>query len=65
MQVLARARIAPYRKDVLTKGGKTVGGGDITRKKKLLEKQKAGKKRAKMVGKVEISQDAFWSVLQK
>ena len=49
-KVLARERIAPYRKDVLTKGGKTVGGGDITRKKKLLEKQKAGKKRAKMVG---------------
>ncbi len=64
-KVLARERIAPYRKDVLTKGGKTVGGGDITRKKKLLEKQKAGKKRAKMVGKVEISQDAFWSVLQR
>ena len=62
---LARERISPYRKDVLTKGGKTVGGGDITRKKKLLEKQKAGKKRAKMVGKVEISQEAFWSVLQK
>jgi GTP-binding protein LepA len=62
-KVLARERIAPYRKDVLTKGGKTVGGGDISRKKKLLEKQKAGKKKAKMIGKVEISQDAFWSVL--
>ena len=64
-KVLARERIAPYRKDVLTKGAKTVGGGDVTRKKKLLEKQKAGKKRAKMVGKVEISQEAFWSVLSK
>ena len=64
-KVLARERIAPYRKDVLTKGSKTVGGGDITRKKKLLEKQKAGKKRAKMVGKVEIGQEAFWSVLQQ
>ena len=62
-KILARERIAPYRKDVLTKGGKTVGGGDITRKKKLLEKQKEGKKRAKMVGKVEIGQEAFWSVL--
>jgi GTP-binding protein LepA len=62
-KVLARERIAPYRKDVLVKGGKTVGGGDITRKKKLLEKQKEGKKRAKLVGKVEIGQDAFWSVL--
>jgi len=65
MKVLARERIAPYRKDVLTKGGKTVGGGDITRKKKLLEKQKEGKKRGKLVGKVEIDQSAFWAVLQR
>jgi GTP-binding protein LepA len=65
LKVLARERIAPYRKDVLIKGGKTVGGGDITRKKKLLEKQKEGKKRAKMVGKVEIGQEAFWAVLQR
>lgn len=64
-KVLARERIAPYRKDVLVRSGKLVGGGDITRKKKLLEKQKEGKKRAKMVGKVEISQEAFFSVLQR
>lgn len=64
-KVLAKERIAPYRKDVLIKGGKTVGGGDVSRKKKLLEKQKEGKKRAKMVGKVEIGQEAFWAVLQK
>lgn len=65
-KVLARERIAPYRKDVLvTKAGKAVGGGDISRKKKLLEKQKEGKKRAKMVGRVEIGQEAFWAVLQR
>ena len=43
-KVLARQRVAPYRKDVLHKSGKTVGGGDVTRKKKLLQKQKEGKK---------------------
>ncbi|CAM9750119.1 unnamed protein product, partial [Choristocarpus tenellus] len=50
-------------KDVLTKSGKTVGGGDASRKKKLLEKQKKGKLRAKTVGRVQLSQEAFWSVL--
>ena len=65
MQIFAKERIAPYRKDVLTKGGKTVGGGDVTRKKKLLEKQKKGKKRMKTVGRVELSQEAFHSVLQR
>lgn len=64
-KILARERIAPYRKDVLTKGAKTVGGGDITRKMKLLKKQKEGKKRSKMVGKVEIGQEAFWAVLKR
>jgi len=64
-KILARERIPPYRKDVLMKSGKLVGGGDESRKKKLLEKQKAGKKRAKMVGNVEIDQKAFWSVLQR
>lgn len=51
------------RKDVLVKSGKTVGGGDSSRKKKLLDKQKKGKKRAKTVGKVELTQEAFWAVL--
>jgi elongation factor 4 len=62
---VARERIAPYRKDVLIKSGKLVGGGDESRKKKLLEKQKEGKKKAKMVGNVEIDQKAFWAVLQR
>lgn len=64
-KILAKERIAPYRKDVLIKSGKLVGGGDTSRKKKLLEKQKEGKKRSKMVGRVEIKQEAFWSVLQR
>ncbi len=65
-KIVAKERVAPYRKDVLvTKAGKNVGGGDITRKKKLLEKQKQGKKRAKMVGKVSLSQEAFWAVISK
>lgn len=65
-KVISRERLAPFRKDVLASGkGTVVGGGDVTRKKKLLEKQKEGKKRAKKIGKVEISQEAFWAVLNR
>ncbi|CAM9574843.1 unnamed protein product [Scytosiphon promiscuus] len=59
----AKERIAPYRKDVLVKSGKTVGGGDQSRKKKLLDKQKKGKARQKTVGRVQLGQEAFWAVL--
>jgi len=65
-KVIASERIKPYRKDVLVKSGKMVGGGDITRKKKLLEKQKAGKKRQAAVGgKVRLSQEALTSVMTR
>lgn len=63
-KIIARDRIAPFRKDVLIKSGKTVGGGDVTRKKKLLEKQKAGKRRMKSVGNVELNEEVFTSVMK-
>jgi GTP-binding protein LepA len=64
-KIIASERIAPFRKDVLIKNSKVVGAGDVGRKRKLLEKQKEGKKKMKMVGKVEIPKEAFQQMFNK
>jgi len=60
-KVIAREDISPVRKDVTG----YLYGGDVTRKMKLLEKQKKGKKRMKRFGKIDIPQDVFWKVMER
>jgi GTP-binding protein LepA len=64
-RIIASKTIKAFRKDVLTKGSKSVGAGDRTRKMKLLEKQKEGKKRMQQTGRVHIPHEVFLKMMKK
>ena len=63
-RIIASESVSAYRKDVLMHGSKVVGGGDVSRKKKLLEKQKKGKARMKENAKINITQDVFLKMMR-
>ncbi|MFH1608996.1 MAG: elongation factor 4, partial [Patescibacteria group bacterium] len=63
-RIIASESVSAFRKDVLMHGSKVVGGGDVSRKKKLLEKQKKGKARMKEHAKVNITQDVFLKMMR-
>jgi GTP-binding protein LepA len=63
-RILASESVSAFRKDVLMHGSKVVGGGDVSRKKKLLEKQKKGKKRMQSSAKINISHDVFLKMMR-
>lgn len=64
-RILASRTIKAFRKDVLMHGSKVVGGGDVSRKKKLLEKQKKGKKKMKETGRINIPHEVFLKMMKK
>ncbi len=63
-RIIASEAVSAFRKDVLMHGSKVVGGGDVSRKKKLLEKQKKGKKKMQSQGKINISHDVFLKMMR-
>jgi GTP-binding protein LepA len=63
-RIIASESVSAFRKDVLMHGSKVVGGGDVSRKKKLLEKQKKGKARMRSQGKIDISHDVFLKMMR-
>ena len=63
-RIVASETIKAFRKDVLMHGSKVVGGGDVSRKKKLLEKQKRGKKKLKESAKINIPQEVFLQMMR-